>query len=145
MVYVTTPVADCACGALLGQRFTDVSHVSVTNCPLLGQSSVSDIYTLEMSLWHHEMLTQCWFNAGPASATLTQHWTTIGWTFRVHWHHIRLASMWIYHTLSRRRCLGLPVDQTIYLGPVQIQGLVLFEPFLNKYPVIALIAINPKA
>ena len=31
----------------------------------------------------HETLTQCWFNAGPPSATLDQHWTSSGRAFRV--------------------------------------------------------------
>ena len=32
-----------------------------------------------------ETFTQCWFNIGPPSSTLAQHWTSTGWTFRVCW------------------------------------------------------------
>ena len=38
----------------------------------------------------HETFTQCWFNVGPPSATLSQHWANIGWTSRV-----SLAGCWM--------------------------------------------------
>ena len=31
----------------------------------------------------HDTLSQSWFKAGPASQTVTQNWTNIGWTFPV--------------------------------------------------------------
>ena len=33
----------------------------------------------------HEMFTQCWFNVGPASQTVGQHWANIRWTSLVRW------------------------------------------------------------
>ena len=33
----------------------------------------------------HDTLNHCWFDVGPASATLGQHQTNIGSTYRVHW------------------------------------------------------------
>ena len=60
--------------------------------------------------------------------------------FKNSWEKMKMADL-----SHKRRCLGLPVDQTKYLGAVQIQGLVLFYPFLNKYPVLASIIINQKA
>ena len=33
----------------------------------------------------HEMFSKCWYNAGPASQTVGQHCTNIGWTSRVCW------------------------------------------------------------
>ena len=33
----------------------------------------------------HETFNQCWFNIGPPSQTVEQHWTSIGWTSCVCW------------------------------------------------------------
>ena len=33
----------------------------------------------------HDTLNHCWFDVGPASATLGQHQTNISSTYRVHW------------------------------------------------------------
>ena len=42
----------------------------------------------------HEMLTQCWFHVGPASATLAQRKTGIGWMFRCVAMHCGVVSVW---------------------------------------------------
>ena len=36
-------------------------------------------------MYQHETLSQCWFNVGPSSTTLAQHWTSIGSMSRVFW------------------------------------------------------------
>ena len=52
------------------------------------------------------MLFQCWFIIGPALQTLTQCWTSIGWTTLVYWGGGDYK--WCYSTcrfrLIRRRC-----------------------------------------
>ena len=46
-----------------------------------------DFLLAQFSLYpsKHETLTQCWFNVGPPSARLSQHWTNIGSMYRVCW------------------------------------------------------------
>ena len=39
-----------------------------------------------MNSWdldEHEISTQCWFNGGPPSQTVAQHWISTGWTSHV--------------------------------------------------------------
>ena len=73
------------------------------------QVSVCIIEQFKMGWWHkqhclvlskHGTLNQCWFNAGPTSATLGQHWSSIGLTSPVSWgcrsHLISPSLPWIW-------------------------------------------------
>ena len=58
------------------------------------------------------MFTQCWYNAGPASHTVGQHCTGIGWMFRVCWDVSPWRSAWRVHdpVWNQRRYTGLNIN-----------------------------------
>ena len=64
---------------------------------LINWASTRNILVVFYSVWNwllskHETLTQCWFNVGPSSTTLAQHWTSIEsiscvfWVETLYWH-----------------------------------------------------------
>ena len=64
--------------ATLAQHLTDI--VSVSACTRRQQYALPDPQPRK-----HNVLNQCWFDAGPASQTVGQNWTSIGSTSRVCW------------------------------------------------------------
>ena len=57
----------------------------------------------------NDTLTKCWFNVGPPSTTLAQHWTNIGSVYYVLcWYHVHLK-------LSGVKCLDSNIRESDYL------------------------------
>ena len=99
-------------------------HYGLPNVP---NSWATNEPSLSMSLCvsqvpgRHETLTQCWFNVGPASATLAQHLSNIGSMFMCKWgsptyHGLSTDpdSAWHYDECSLNYKL-LPLSIAIYL------------------------------
>ena len=61
------------------------------------------LYSIQRRPWKHETSSQCWFNVGPPSTTLTQHWTSIGLTYRVY--RGRTVSAIINHSDTQHDCM----------------------------------------
>ena len=61
------------------------------------------------------MFTQCWYNVGPASHTVSQHCTGIGWMFRVCWDVSPWRSAWRVHdpVWNQRRYTGLNINSAM--------------------------------
>ena len=70
----------------------------------------------------HDTLNQCWFNVGPASATLAQHYSSIGSMCRVFW----AGTIYLLETSSDESrghlviSQGRMSDTVIYRGPMSV-------------------------
>ena len=79
-------------------------------------STESEIYVDE-----HDMVIQCWYNVGPPSTTLAQHYAGIAWAFCFYWDLYltggQLVPYWI-----RGLCLYRTRGQLVPLCPVYQWG-----------------------
>ena len=60
--------------------FVILTCFTITQCPHLNMTPWWPTRSSNPS--KHESLTHCWFNVGPPTTTLAQHWTNNGWKYR---------------------------------------------------------------